>query len=185
MEGKIYLLYQAKIHPGFIEEIAIELKKVYSLEITIDVLKLEPPLRAYNSIRQQYNSDILLEYYASHFRVSGNERVAVLLDEDAYVPGLNFVFGEALPRWGGIVYLTRLKIGISTPSFMKLLVERTVKEIVHELGHSYGLRHCSNPRCVMYFSNSIMDTDYKSMFYCRKCRKVLDSRGLGYILKKY
>ncbi len=185
MENEIYLLYQAKIHPSLVEELATELKKVYNLEIIVDVLKLEPPLRAYDSTRQQYNSDILLDYYASHLRAGGNNRVAVLLDEDAYVPGLNFVFGEALPGWGGIVYLARLKIGISTLSSTRLLVERTVKEVVHELGHSYGLRHCSNPRCVMYFSNSIMDTDYKSMFYCKRCKDVLDNRGLRHILKEY
>jgi len=183
--SKIYLLYQIKISPRFIEEVIAELLKVYDLEIIADALKLEPPKEAYNKLRNQFNSNILLSYYASHLKAKENDRIAIVLDEDAYVTGLNFVFGEALPGWGGIVYLPRLKLWISTQPSAKLIVERTAKEIVHELGHSYGLTHCSNPRCVMYFSNSILDTDYKSMFYCERCRKILDGRNLGHILKKY
>ena len=31
--------------------------------------------------------------------------------------------------------------------------DRIAKEAIHELGHSFGLFHCNNKRCVMYFSN--------------------------------
>ncbi|TLX91314.1 MAG: hypothetical protein E6K97_02920 [Thaumarchaeota archaeon] len=36
-----------------------------------------------------------------------------------------------------------------------------VKECVHELGHIFGFVHCPNIECVMYFSNSLSDTDIK------------------------
>jgi len=29
--------------------------------------------------------------------------------------------------------------------------------LIGELGHTFGLGHCENPRCVMFFSNSLMD----------------------------
>jgi archaemetzincin len=41
---------------------------------------------------------------------------------------------------------------------------------VHELGHTYGLRHCRDPRCVMHFSNSLHDTDVKGAGFCPRCR---------------
>ncbi len=183
--AKIYLLYQAKIPDWFVKEVVDKVSRVFDLEITFETLKLDPLPEAYNELRGQFNSDILLSYYASSFRVEEDNRVAILLDEDAYVACLNFVFGEALPGWGGIVYLARLKIGVQTPAPTELIAERTAKEIVHELGHSYWLGHCPNPRCVMHFSNSIFDTDYKTMFYCKRCRGLLARRNLEHILKNY
>jgi archaemetzincin len=44
-----------------------------------------------------------------------------------------------------------------------------VKEAVHELGHTLRLAHCSNAGCVMYFSNSLDDTDRKGDTYCERC----------------
>lgn len=50
---------------------------------------------------------------------------------------------------------------------------RAVKEAVHELGHTYGLGHCRNPRCVMSFSNSLRDVDRKERDFCPSCRRKL------------
>jgi len=47
---------------------------------------------------------------------------------------------------------------------------RAVKEAVHELGHTFGLDHCSDPRCVMHFSNMLADTDRKGREFCPSCR---------------
>jgi archaemetzincin len=46
---------------------------------------------------------------------------------------------------------------------------RALKEAVHELGHTLGLRHCSRSLCVMHFSNSIFDTDKKKSLLCDQC----------------
>jgi archaemetzincin len=51
-----------------------------------------------------------------------------------------------------------------------------MKEAIHELGHSYGLAHCSRPKCVMFFSNSLQDTDRKRSAFCVDCRMKLDKR---------
>ncbi|MEA2005134.1 MAG: hypothetical protein U9O50_02570 [Acidobacteriota bacterium] len=47
-------------------------------------------------------------------------------------------------------------------------------EAVHELGHTYGLSHCPDAKCVMHFSNSLLDTDKKSASFCTHCHKLLD-----------
>jgi len=87
-----------------------------------------------------------------------------LVDEDLYVPGLNFVLGLADPDTRrAVVALRRLRGGA--------FYERVLKEILHELGHLMGLGHCRSPRCVMYFSNTLADTDFKGPDFCQRCRE--------------
>jgi len=100
------------------------------------------------------------------------ERVVGIVDVDLYVPRLNFVFGEADVGSGtAIVSLIRLRqeyYGLSPNP--DLFLERATKEIVHELGHTFGLGHCPDNKCVMHFSNSLPDTDLKGPHFCYKCR---------------
>jgi len=100
------------------------------------------------------------------------ERVVGIADVDLYVPRLSFVFGEADVGSGtAIISLCRLRqeyYGLAPDE--ALFLERATKEIVHELGHTFGLGHCPNDRCVMHFSNSLADTDLKNAQFCNRCR---------------
>ncbi|MCS7252832.1 MAG: archaemetzincin family Zn-dependent metalloprotease [Armatimonadota bacterium] len=114
--------------------------------------------------RNQHLADTILKSLPAP---EGDSRLIGVVDVDIYSGSLNFVFGIAeLPGKRALVSTYRLQLG-NVPH--ELLVERLTKEIVHELGHTFGLRHCSNKRCVMCFSNSIMDTDYKSARLCEIC----------------
>jgi archaemetzincin len=125
--------------------------------------------RAYDSERKQYFSSKLL---ASLRKTEQDERVVGIADIDLYVPRLNFVFGEAdITSGTAIVSLYRLRqeyYGLAPDE--KLFLERATKEIVHELGHTFGLGHCPNGKCIMHFSNSLADTDLKQAYFCNKCR---------------
>ena len=125
--------------------------------------------QAYNPERKQYHSSRLL---ASLGKAEREAKVVGVADVDLYVPRLNFVFGEADVLSGtAIVSLCRLRqdyYGLAPDE--ALFLERATKEIVHEVGHTFGLEHCSNNRCVMHFSNSLADTDLKEAHFCRMCR---------------
>jgi len=125
--------------------------------------------QAYNPERKQYFSSKLL---ASLGKAKKEERVIGVADVDLYVPRLNFVFGEADVVSGtAIVSLCRLRqeyYGMAPNE--ALFLERATKEIVHELGHTFGLGHCTNNKCVMHFSNSLADTDLKESHFCNMCR---------------
>jgi len=125
--------------------------------------------QAYNPERKQYFSSKLL---ASLKKAERDERVVGVADIDLYVPRLNFVFGEAdIVSGAAIVSLCRLRqeyYGLAPDE--ALFLERATKEIVHELGHTFGLGHCPNNKCVMHFSNSLADTDLKEAGFCSSCR---------------
>jgi len=133
---------------------------------------LPVPEEAFDRERQQYRSDIILARLLTYAeKEKGLDRVLGIMDTDIFVPELNFVFGEAnCPGKAGLISLWRLN-----PEFhgrspnVELFLERSTKEAVHELGHTLGLTHCPNMFCVMYFSNSIFDTDRKQSLFCNKC----------------
>jgi archaemetzincin len=86
---------------------------------------------------------------------------------DLYVPGMNFVFGEArCPGSVAVISTLRLKPAGRNAG---LFNERVLKEAIHEIGHMFGLRHCPDPTCVMYFSEHIGETDKKSSSFCASC----------------
>jgi archaemetzincin len=88
-------------------------------------------------------------------------------------PGLNFVFGQAtVAGRDAFVALPRLReTSYGRPPNESLYRERVLKEVLHELGHTWGLGHCPDPRCVMYFSNMLADTDAKGLEFCPRCRE--------------
>jgi archaemetzincin len=125
--------------------------------------------QAYNPERKQYLSSKLL---ASLEKEGRDERVVGVADVDLYIPRLNFVFGEAdIVSGTAIISLCRLRpeyYGLDPDE--ALFLKRATKEIVHEVGHTFGLGHCPNNKCVMHFSNSLADTDLKEAHFCNKCR---------------
>ncbi|HDI12568.1 MAG TPA: hypothetical protein ENF64_00455 [Hadesarchaea archaeon] len=136
------------------------------------------PPRAYNPSRKQYNSDLLLSWL--YRNTDKKSKILGLINVDLYTESraLNFIFGQAqCPGKVAIVSIYRLNpIFYGEKSNLELLIERATKEVVHELGHTFGLKHCPNPECVMSFSPSILDVDKKSSTFCVVCRNKQHSK---------
>jgi len=173
MAGKIVLVPVGKIDGRIFEGLQESIGKIFDKQV-YKGHPLSSPDYAYNGRRKQYFSSAILLKLREVERGLG-DRVLGVADLDLYVSSLNFVFGEAdLEYRVAIISLCRLSqefYGLSEN--IDRFKERVLKEAVHELGHTYGLGHCSNPLCVMHFSNSLLDTDIKKASLCPQCEKRL------------
>lgn len=55
-------------------------------------------------------------------------------------------------------------------------MERMVTEAVHELCHTFNLRHCRDPLCVMYSGRKVKAVDRRTGALCRYCSIMLENR---------
>ena len=126
---------------------------------------------AYEPKRNQYYSTAilkrLLEISPADVRVLG---VTVY---DLFVPVLTFVFGEAQMAGRAALISTRRLADefYGLPPRTDVLFERVLKEAVHELGHTFGLRHCPDWTCVMTSSHGVERLDVKTADFCAKCAR--------------
>ncbi len=127
---------------------------------------------AFDASRHQFHSTLILETLA---RSSNGVRVLGITAADLFVPILTFVFGEAqLAGSAALVSTHRLQERFyGLPARADLERERLLKEAVHELGHTYGLRHCHDWRCVMASSHDVGRIDLKEPEFCARCRGAL------------
>jgi archaemetzincin len=129
---------------------------------------------AFNPQRRQYHStEILKKIVQKPFTDAW--KVLGVTEVDLYIPVLTFVFGEAqLAHGGAVVSAHRLHQQFyGMPPDPELLHERLLKEALHELGHTYGLRHCPDYNCVMSSSNGVERIDLKSAGFCPNCAQLV------------
>jgi len=169
---RVGVLAIGDVAPEVLERIAQGLSRIYP-DSTAEVLTAHLPLptTAFDKKRNQYNSTQILQKLREFAARKSFSVVLGVIDVDLYAVELNYVFGEALsPGMVALISLWRLN-----PSFygedndLSLYTLRIQKEAVHEVGHALGLPHCSHSYCVMYFSNSIFDTDKKQSLFCDQC----------------
>jgi archaemetzincin len=167
------------VDPSLISDICLGIKNVFPPCKQADEI-LPIHIAAYNPSRGQYDSMFFLNALMEYARDKNLTKVLGITPVDIYTEDMNFIFGHAF--LGGrvcLISLRRLDPNFyGEPQNYRLFLDRCIKEAVHELGHSYGLGHCEDWKCVMVFSNSILDVDKKSKQFCEKCRSLLREKGL-------
>lgn len=165
----IVLIPVGDVEEGILEAMARCLGQVFTERVLIGERMPLPPL-GWDKRRGQYLASSLL---ANIPAADLGSRVLGVVDVDLYAPGLNFVFGQAeVMGKRALISLKRLRDeSHGLPRDKSVFSERALKEAVHELGHTYGLGHCTDPACVMRFSNSLADTDQKRWIFCPACHE--------------
>ena len=93
---------------------------------------------------------------------------------DLFIPILTYVYGEAqLGGRAGIISTHRLSGNPPALGAEEQLQFRAAKEAIHELGHTFKLRHCQDKTCIMHYCRSIEDVDRKTEKLCRYCSILL------------
>jgi archaemetzincin len=173
MSETLYVVPIGDVRGEILDHLCRELEETFGLNCLL-ADPLAHPAPAYHRGREQYLSTYILQQRAQ-LELRHAFRVLGVADLDLFVPELNFVFGQAVK--GGrsaVIGLPRLRQSFyGLPDDDGLFRQRVVKEAVHELGHTLGLNHCPNNACVMCFSNSLGDTDFKERGFCPRCRSQL------------
>jgi len=138
-------------------------------------VEVEKPLnavvdRVYDFSRAQYNSTSLIRELLL-LKFNSSSKILGITSVDLFVPILTYVFGEAqLDGTSAVMSVYRLDDTVyGLPPDSVKLFERSLKEAVHELGHTFGLLHCKNFNCAMHASTTVDDVDVKGAMLCDEC----------------
>lgn len=155
-----------------LESLALELEASFGLRVEQHTPAFDPEA-GYDASRGQFNSRTLLTLLLQHH--PGPDKLLAVTDVDLFIPVLTFVFGEAqLGGRAAVVSSHRLapdKYGLKPDPALQ--EARLLTEAVHELGHTFGLVHCHDSRCVMASSPQVEGIDLKSSRFCSECRVLL------------
>lgn len=150
--------------------LADALKEVYP-SVSIQKEPLVLPKEYYNKDRNRYSGTGLLKNLS---KIRKGNVVLGLTDE------VIFKANELSPTYGifGVspVGAYVAVISSSRPSGKQHSNDHLVKLMMHELGHSFGLSHCSNQHCFM------VDAEHGNKFshipsFCNECKAFLNNKG--------
>lgn len=162
----------------FDQELLSKMAAEVGIELSCQVELMEGHLDLSNYFdagRRQYDANKLIKV-VDEMAPPHADKVMGLFQVDLFIPILTFIFGQAyLNGRTGIASLHRLKneyYGMKPNNH--LLFNRFKKEIIHELGHTLGLKHCYQPPCVMLSSTYVEEIDQKESHFCNQCKNQLD-----------
>ncbi|MDD5543092.1 MAG: archaemetzincin family Zn-dependent metalloprotease [Acidobacteriia bacterium] len=171
--NRIYLASMGHLDADILEDLEEALTMHFGFE-TRRHPPIAEPEHAYDPQRRQFSAVAFLQQAVEHCPPEA-VKMLTITERDLFIPMLSFVYGQA--QLGGkvaVVSLAQLRQEFyGFPSDGDLLRERALKEMSHEMGHTFGLIHCPERLCIMSLSTNIRHIDLKGSEFCGGCRAVL------------
>lgn len=159
------------------EEVISAIEEILTDTFNLNTRRMETfelPADAFDRQRQQYNSEKFLRILHKTHPANGVHLLGITA-VDLFIPMLSFVFGQAQLN-GSVAVVSSARLTqqfYELPDDNFLTTQRTVKEAVHEIGHTFGLTHCLDKRCPMSLSTTVTSIDTKGTRLCGSCRIAL------------
>ena len=130
---KIKIIQIGDVQPNIIDILVKYLNKRFKSKFFVGE-KINTPLNAYNKFKEQYDAEAILKA----LEYKDCDKVIGITSNDLYYKNLNFAFGLA-GKNACIISTARLdpKFYGESPNF-DLLIDRTIKEMTHEIGHMFA-----------------------------------------------
>jgi archaemetzincin len=142
---------------------------------SVDILKgMKTPVEAHNVVRGQHYAIVILSKL-ERVKANSREKVIGVCEEDLYLPDENSILGHADILSGTVIvslYQMRHEF-YGLPEDEAKIYPRLYKEAMHQTAHLFNLSECRNPKCVNYYSQTMLDIDNKNNNFCDICRRQL------------
>jgi archaemetzincin len=163
---------------SFIEHV---MRNLFHIKVRI-LSAIEIPEEYYNIDRHQYNASQLLDFVLARIPKDAGLIIGVLNQSIFLENAGRFIFGYAYIKNGAAIYSTKeIHFGLpQTIEGIKLKQSRSLRVILHEVGHLFGLSgwpHCKNNNCVMReVVSAVWALDNLSRMYCDECLTRINSK---------
>lgn len=193
--SKLYVVSFGELDPDWSPKLA-DLESFASAFFQLPVKSLPPDSLGDNRIttreragHRQYLSRDLLRILKEQLPADGFALVGVTMEDLYPDPQWNYVYGQAFAADGVGVYSFARYDPLfwdekRTEAARELLLIRSLKVMLHETCHLFGLAHCTYFHCLMNGANNLKEADTQPLHLCPVClRKLHHSLGFDIVTR--